>query len=262
MTTAATPGAVPGATRAANLRVAVAGARGRMGSQAVAAIEAAADLDLVAALGRGDDLDAALGADVLVDLTVPGSVMANVRWALAHGLHVVTGTTGWTDERLEQVRDWQRASGRNVLVATNFGLGAVLVMQFARQAARFFESVEVVELHHPAKVDAPSGSAIRTAQLIAAARAEAGLGPSPDATTQELPGARGAVVDGVHVHAVRMRGLTAHQEVVLGGPGETLTLRDDTYDRVAYMPGLLIGVRQVATRPGVTVGLEHYLDLV
>ena len=243
------------------VRVAVAGARGRMGSQAVAAVEAAADLELVAALGRGDSLDAAAGADVLVDLTVPGSVMANVEGALARGLHVVTGTTGFTPERVAQVEGWAAAAGRNVLIATNFGIGAVLVMQLAAKAARFFESVEVVELHHPGKVDAPSGSAIRTAQLVAAARAEAGLGPSPDATETELPGARGAVVDGIHVHAVRMRGMTAHQEVVLGGPGETLTLRDDTYDRSAYMPGLLLGVRQVAQRPGVTVGLEHYLDL-
>ncbi|ABS02956.1 4-hydroxy-tetrahydrodipicolinate reductase [Kineococcus radiotolerans] len=243
------------------VRVAVAGARGRMGSQAVAAVEAAADLELVAALGRGDSLDAAAGADVLVDLTVPGSVMANVEGALARGLHVVTGTTGFTPERVAQVEGWAAAAGRNVLIATNFGIGAVLVMQLAAKAARFFESVEVVELHHPGKVDAPSGSAIRTAQLVAAARAEAGLGPSPDATETELPGARGAVVDGIHVHAVRMRGMTAHQEVILGGPGETLTLRDDTYDRSAYMPGLLLGVRQVAQRPGVTVGLEHYLDL-
>ncbi|WP_432543875.1 4-hydroxy-tetrahydrodipicolinate reductase [Kineococcus sp. SYSU DK002] len=243
------------------VRVSVAGARGRMGSEAVAAIEAAADLELVAALGRGDDPAAAAGSDVLVDLTVPDQVMGNVERALAQGMHVVTGTTGFTPERVAQVEAWAAAAGRNVLIATNFGIGAVLVMQLAAKAARFFESVEVVELHHPGKVDAPSGSAIRTAQLIARARAEAGLGPSPDATTTELPGARGAVVDGVHVHAVRMRGMTAHQEVVLGGPGETLTLRDDTYDRSAYMPGLLVGIRQVAARPGVTVGLEHYLDL-
>jgi 4-hydroxy-tetrahydrodipicolinate reductase len=232
-----------------------------MGSQAVAAVGAAPDLELVAALGRGDSLDLALGADVFVDLTVPGSVMANVQWALAQGMHVVTGTTGFTAERVAQVEEWAAAAGRNVLIATNFGIGAVLVMQLAAKAAKFFESVEVVELHHPAKVDAPSGSAIRTARLLAAARADAGLGPSPDATETELPGARGAVVDGIHVHAVRMRGMTAHQEVILGGPGETLTIRDDTYDRAAYMPGLLIGVRQVADRPGVTVGLENYLDL-
>ncbi|WP_218886501.1 4-hydroxy-tetrahydrodipicolinate reductase [Kineococcus aurantiacus] len=232
-----------------------------MGSQAVAAVEAAADLQLVAALGRGDDLAAAQGSDVLVDLTVPDQVMGNVEQALARGMHVVTGTTGFTPERVAQVERWAAAAQRNVLIATNFGIGAVLVMQLAAKAARFFESVEVVELHHPGKVDAPSGSAIRTAQLIARAREAAGLGPSPDATETSLPGARGAVVDGIHVHAVRMRGMTAHQEVVLGGPGETLTIRDDTYDRAAYMPGLLVGIRQVASRPGVTVGLEHYLDL-
>lgn len=232
-----------------------------MGSLAVAAVQAADDLTLVAALGRGDDLTAALGSDVLVDLTVPDQVMGNVQWALEQGMHVVTGTTGFTPERVAQVQEWAAAARRNVLIATNFGIGAVLVMQLAAKAARFFESVEVVELHHPDKVDAPSGSAVRTARLIAQARAAAGLGASPDATTTELPGARGAVVDGVHVHAVRMRGMTAHQEVILGGPGETLTIRDDTYDRAAYMPGLLVGVRQVADRPGVTVGLEHYLDL-
>lgn len=243
------------------VRVAVLGARGRMGSQAVAAVEAADDLELVAALGRGDAREAATGADVLVDLTVPDQVLGNVEWALARGMHVVTGTTGWTEERFAAVRGWQEGSPGNVLIATNFGLGAVLVMQFAKQAARFFESVEIVEMHHPDKVDAPSGSAVRTAQLVAQARADAGMGPSPDATRTQLDGARGAVVDGVHVHAVRMRGMTAHQEVVLGGPGETLTLRDDTWDRSAYMPGLLLGVRQVARRPGVTVGLEHYLDL-
>ncbi|GAA0317282.1 4-hydroxy-tetrahydrodipicolinate reductase [Kineococcus aurantiacus] len=243
------------------MKVSVAGARGRMGSQAVAAVEAAADLQLVAALGRGDDLAAAQGSDVLVDLTVPDQVMGNVEQALARGMHVVTGTTGFTPERVAQVERWAAAAQRNVLIATNFGIGAVLVMQLAAKAARFFESVEVVELHHPGKVDAPSGSAIRTAQLIARAREAAGLGPSPDATETSLPGARGAVVDGIHVHAVRMRGMTAHQEVVLGGPGETLTIRDDTYDRAAYMPGLLVGIRQVASRPGVTVGLEHYLDL-
>jgi len=243
------------------IKVSVAGARGRMGSQAVAAVEAAHDLELVAALGRGDDLAAAAGSDVFVDLTVPDQVMANVEHALAQGMHVVTGTTGFTPERVAQVQEWAAAAQRNVLIATNFGIGAVLVMQLAAKAAKFFESVEVVELHHPAKVDAPSGSAIRTAKLIAAARAEAGLGPSPDATETALDGARGAVVDGIHVHAVRMRGMTAHQEVILGGPGETLTIRDDTYDRAAYMPGLLVGVRQVASRPGVTVGLEHYLDL-
>ncbi|MFB9378065.1 4-hydroxy-tetrahydrodipicolinate reductase [Kineococcus gynurae] len=249
------------------IRVAVTGARGRMGSEAVAAVQAAPDLELVAALGRGDDRAAAEGADVLVDLTVPDQVMDNLEWALARGMHVVTGTTGWTEERLAQLGSWQAASRRpdgrpaNVLVATNFGLGPVLIMVLAAKVAKFFESAEIVEMHHPAKVDAPSGSAIRTAKIIAAARAEAGLGPGPDATTQELPGARGAVVDGIHVHAVRSRGLTAHQEVVFGGPGEILTLRDDTFDRSAYMPGLLIGIRQVASRPGVTVGLEHYLDL-
>ncbi|WP_459643130.1 4-hydroxy-tetrahydrodipicolinate reductase [Kineococcus sp. NUM-3379] len=246
------------------MRVAVLGARGRMGAQACAAVEAAPDLELVARIGRGDPLEAVADADaqVVVDLTVPSAVMGNVEWCVSHGVHVVTGTTGWTAERLETVRGWlAEAPALGVLVAPNFGIGAVLVMKFAQQAARWFESVEVVELHHPAKVDAPSGTAVRTAQLIAAARAEAGLPPAPDATSEELEGARGADVDGVRVHAVRLRGLLAHQEVLFGGPGETLTLRDDTYDRASFMPGVLLGVRTVVDRPGLTVGLEHYLDL-
>ncbi|GAA4966635.1 4-hydroxy-tetrahydrodipicolinate reductase [Kineococcus glutinatus] len=246
------------------LRVAVLGAGGRMGRQACAAVAGAADLELVAQLGRGDDLRALADADaqVVVDFTVPSAVMGNLEWCLSHGVHVVTGTTGWTQQRLETVRGWcTEAPGLGVLVAPNFGIGAVLVMRFAQQAARYFESVEVVELHHPDKVDAPSGTAVRTAQLVAAARAEAGMDPVPDATSEALEGARGADVDGVRVHAVRLRGLLAHQEVLLGGPGETLTLRDDTYDRASFMPGVLLGVRTVTGRPGLTVGLEHYLDL-
>ncbi|WP_342762171.1 4-hydroxy-tetrahydrodipicolinate reductase [Kineococcus xinjiangensis] len=246
------------------MRVAVLGARGRMGRQACAAVDAAPDLELVAEIGRGDRLDALAeaGAQVAVDLTVPAAVMGNVEWCLSHGVHVVTGTTGWTADRLDTVRQWcTQAPALGVLVAPNFGIGAVLVMRFAQQAARFFESVEVVELHHPDKLDAPSGTAVRTAQLIAAARAEAGLDPVPDATVEALEGARGADVDGVRVHAVRLRGLLAHQEVLLGGPGETLTLRDDTYDRASFMPGVLVGVRKVADHPGLTVGLENYLDL-
>ncbi len=245
------------------MRVVVAGARGRMGRAAVEAVEAADDLALHGAVGRGDDLAAALdGADVLVDLSVPDASPGNVATAVRAGVHCVVGTTGWDDDRLQEVtRLLADADGVGVLVAPNFSVGALLVADFAARAARFFESVEVVELHHPDKVDAPSGTAVRTARGIAAARAEAGLGASPDATTQSLPGARGADVDGVRVHAVRLRGLVAHQEVLLGGPGEQLTLRHDSLDRSSFMPGVLLGVREVASHPGLTVGLEHWLDL-
>ncbi|MCP9957019.1 MULTISPECIES: 4-hydroxy-tetrahydrodipicolinate reductase [Streptomyces] len=246
------------------LRVAVLGARGRIGSEAVRAVEAADDMELVAALGRGDSLDAltASGAQVAVELTTPDSVMDNLDHCVRHGVHAVVGTTGWTDERLARLRGWlDRSPETGVLIAPNFSLGAVLTMRFAQLAAPYFESVEVVELHHPNKADAPSGTATRTAQLIAAARAEAGCAPQPDATVTALDGARGADVDGVPVHAVRLRGLLAHQEVLLGGEGETLTVRHDSLHHSSFMPGILLGCRRVVSAPGLTFGLEHFLDL-
>ncbi|MEU4081993.1 4-hydroxy-tetrahydrodipicolinate reductase [Streptomyces venezuelae] len=246
------------------LRVAVLGARGRIGSEAVKAVEAAEDMELVAALGRGDKLERLVEADaqVVVELTTPASVMENLEFCVRHGMHAVVGTTGWTEERLAQLRTWLAASPETgVLIAPNFSIGAVLTMKFAQMAAPYFESVEVVELHHPNKVDAPSGTATRTAQLIAAARAEAGLGAQPDATATALDGARGADVDGVPVHAVRLRGLLAHQEVLLGGEGETLTVRHDSLHHSSFMPGILLGARRVTTAPGLTFGLENFLDL-
>ncbi|MET9803693.1 4-hydroxy-tetrahydrodipicolinate reductase [Streptomyces sp. NPDC006368] len=246
------------------LRVAVIGAKGRIGSEAVRAVQAADDMELVAALGRGDKLEilAETGAQVAVELTTPASVMGNLDFCVRHGIHAVVGTTGWTEERLTQLNNWLEASpDTGVLIAPNFSIGAVLTMKFAAQAARYFESVEVVELHHPNKVDAPSGTATRTAQLIAAARAEAGRAPQPDATTTALDGARGADVDGVPVHAVRLRGLLAHQEVLLGGEGETLTIRHDSLHHSSFMPGILLGARRVVTTPGLTFGLENFLDL-
>ncbi len=218
----------------------------------------------MAALGRGDKLEALAeaGAQVAVELTTPASVMGNLDFCVRHGIHAVVGTTGWTDERLAQLNGWlDNSPGTGVLIAPNFSIGAVLTMKFAEQAARYFESAEVVELHHPNKVDAPSGTATRTAQLIAAARAEAGSAPQPDATTTALDGARGADVDGVPVHAIRLRGLLAHQEVLLGGEGETLTIRHDSLHHSSFMPGILLGVRRVVTTPGLTFGLEHFLDL-
>ncbi|WP_406062751.1 4-hydroxy-tetrahydrodipicolinate reductase [Streptomyces sp. NBC_01077] len=246
------------------LRVAVLGAQGRIGSEAVKAVEAAEDMELVAALGRGDKLERLVEADaqVVVELTTPASVMENLDFCVRHGIHAVVGTTGWTEERLAQLRTWLAASPETgVLIAPNFSIGAVLTMKFAQIAAPYFESVEVVELHHPHKVDAPSGTAARTAQLIAAARAEAGLGAQPDATATALDGARGADVDGVRVHSVRLAGLLAHQEVLLGGEGETLTVRHDSLHHSSFMPGILLGARRVTSTPGLTFGLENFLDL-
>ncbi|MET7290085.1 4-hydroxy-tetrahydrodipicolinate reductase [Streptomyces sp. NPDC005573] len=246
------------------LRVAVLGAKGRIGAEAVKAVEAAEDMELVAALGRGDRLEtlAETGAQVAVELTTPASVMGNLDFCLRHGINAVVGTTGWTEERLAQLRGWLDLSPETgVLIAPNFSIGAVLTMKFAEIAAPYFESVEVVELHHPNKVDAPSGTAARTAQLIAEARRKAGTAPAPDATVTALDGARGADVDGVPVHSVRLRGLLAHQEVLLGAEGETLTLRHDSLHHSSFMPGILLGVRRVMTTPGLTFGLENFLDL-
>ena len=246
------------------LRVAVLGAKGRIGAEAVRAVEAAEDMELVAALGRGDTLEAltASGAQVAVELTTPASAMDNLDFCVGHGIHAVVGTTGWTDERLAQLNGWLAKSPETgVLIAPNFSIGAVLTMKFAQIAAPYFESVEVIELHHPRKVDAPSGTATRTAQLIAEARAKAGTPVAPDATETALDGARGADVDGIPVHSVRLRGLLAHQEVLLGGEGETLTVRHDSLHHSSFMPGILLGARRVVTTPGLTFGLEHFLDL-
>ncbi len=235
-----------------------------MGAEAVKAVNAATDMELVAALGRGDSLEILLeaGATHVVDLSVPASTEANVRFAVEQGIHAVVGTTGWDDVKRESLTSLLADHPETgVLIAPNFALGSVLASAFAATAARYFESVEIIELHHPNKVDAPSGTAVRTAELIAAERAAAGVPVSPDATETQLDGARGAVVDGIHVHSVRLRGLVAHQEVLLGGEGEQLTLRHDSYDRASFMPGVLLGLRTVASRPGLTYGLDGYLEL-
>lgn len=246
------------------LSVAVLGAAGRMGSEAVKAIEQSPDLHLVAALGRHDSLDTLLsaGAQCVVDLTVPASTVENVRFAVEHGIHAVVGTTGWDESRLDALRSQLKLQPFvGVLIAPNFALGSVLATAFAERAARYFESVEIIELHHPQKVDAPSGTATRTAALIAQARAAAGLPGSPDATVSGLDGARGCDVEGVRVHSVRLRGLVAHQEVLLGGVGEQLSILHDSFDRASFMPGVLLGIREVAAHPGLTVGLDGYLDV-
>ena len=241
------------------IKVGVLGARGRMGGEVCRAVEATPDLQLVAAVDAGDDREPLRDADVAVDFTTPDAVMDNIRWCLDAGLHCVVGTTGFDDERIAQVRQWlDGAAGRGVLVAPNFGIAAVLMMRFAAVAAPHFDSVEIIELHHPDKVDAPSGTARRTAELIAAAREGRA---SPDATTQALEGARGADLSGVHVHAVRLAGLVAHQEVLLGGHGETLTIRHDSLSRESFMPGVLLAVRWAVEHPGLTVGIDEPLGL-
>ena len=245
------------------IKVGVLGARGRMGTAVRQALAAADDLEVAAEVDDGDPREPLAGCGVAVDFTHPGVVLDNLRWCIEAGLDTVVGTSGFDEARLAQVRDWLAgAPDVRVLIAPNFSVGAVLMMRFAAQAAPFFESAEIIELHHAGKLDAPSGTASRTASLIAAARAAAGLGPSPDATTTALDGARGSVVDGVHVHSVRLAGLVAHQEVLLGGNGETLTIRHDSLDRASFMPGVLLAVRGIGSLPpGLTVGLEPLLGL-
>jgi 4-hydroxy-tetrahydrodipicolinate reductase len=246
------------------IRVGVLGARGRMGAEVCSAVRGAPDLDLVAELDLGDELSGLTEAKtgVVVDFTHPGAVLDNVRFCVDHGIRCVVGTSGFDETKYATIREWLAAEpDAGVLVAPNFGIGAVLAMHFAKVAAPFFDSAEVIELHHPNKVDAPSGTSGHTASLIAAARAEAGSAPMPDATAQELPGARGESVDGVRVHSVRMAGLVAHQEVLFGTEGETLSIRHDSLHRTSFMPGVLMAVRHVVDHPGLTVGLEPLLGL-
>ena len=246
------------------LKVGVLGAQGKVGREVCRAVQEADGMALVAALDVGDSLDLLVeaGADAVVDFTHPDAVMANLQFCVEHDIDAVVGTTGFDDARLEQLREWLGSHpDTGVLVAPNFSIGAILMMRFATEAARFFESVEIVELHHPDKADAPSGTARRTAQMVAAARRSAGLGAPPDATSTALDGARGAEVEGIRVHGLRVRGLVAHQEVVLGGLGETLTIRHDSLDRASFTPGVLVGLRRIGETPGLTVGLEAFLDL-
>ena len=242
-------------------RVAVFGARGRMGAEVCRAVEAADDLELVARIEVGEQRDAAADAEVAVDFTHPDAVLDNLRWCVQRGVHAVVGTTGFSQDKLDRLEVLLRGTDVGVLVAANFSVGAVLMMHFAAQAAAFYESVEVIELHHPGKVDAPSGTASSTVGRIADARRAAALAAPPDATLQEAPGARGADVDGIRVHSVRLRGLVAHQEVLFGAEGETLTIRHDSTDRASFMPGVLAGVRAVSSRPGLTVGIEDVLGI-
>jgi 4-hydroxy-tetrahydrodipicolinate reductase len=244
------------------INVGVLGARGRMGAEVVNAVNASPECELVAALDLGDSLDQLVssGAHVVVDFTTPDAVMANLEFLITHGIHAVVGTTGFDEKRMATLKSLSSAHPQvGILIAPNFAIGAVLMMEFAAKAAQYFESAEIIELHHPNKVDAPSGTAARTADLISKARKEAGLAAMPDATTSSLDGARGALVGDVPVHSVRLRGLIAHQEVLFGGPGETLTIRHDSLDRAGFMPGVLLGIKSVISRPGVTFGLEHFM---
>ena len=244
------------------MRVGVLGAKGKVGATMVKAVESAGDLTFTVGVDAGDPLSLFVDSqtDVVIDFTHPDVVMDNLKFLIDNGIHAVIGTTGFTDERLSKVKSWLTESPATaVLIAPNFAIGAVLSMHFAQQAARHFESVEVVELHHPQKADAPSGTAARTARLIAEARK--GLPPGPDATSTGLDGARGAEVDGIPVHSVRLAGLVAHQEVLFGTPGETLTIRHDSLDRTSFVPGVLLAVRKIREHPGLTVGIEPLLDL-
>ena len=245
------------------IEVGVVGAAGRMGSEVVRAVDAADDLRLAAALDIGDPLSRleSTGVQVAVDFTTAEAVMGTLRHCIEHGIHVVVGTTGFDEGRLDEVRGLLASHpGVGVVIAPNFALGAVLLMRFAREAAPYFESVEIIEMHHPDKLDAPSGTAMHTAEVIAEARRASSAAPSPDATDRAVEGARGADVAGVRVHSVRVRGHVAHEEVLLGNPGEVLTLRHDSLDRVSFMPGVLLAVRAVVSRTGLTVGLEPLLD--
>ena len=245
------------------IKVGVLGAKGRMGSQVCRTVESADDLELAAAVDMGDPLETLTGVDVVVDFTHPAAVMDNLRWCIGHGLAAVVGTSGFGNDRLAQVTNWLEAQpGGRALVVPNFSVGAVLMMRFAAMAAPFFESAEVIELHHAGKADAPSGTAGRTAAMISSARSAAGSGAMPDATATAAQGARGAEVDGVHVHSVRLAGLVAHQEVLLGGHGEVLTIRHDSLDRASFMPGVLLAIRGIGSLPaGLTVGLDGLLGL-
>ena len=243
------------------IKVGVLGARGRMGSEVVKAVTEAPDCELVAALDQGDALDALVsaGAQVVVDFTTPDVVMANLEFLIKNNIHVVVGTTGFSADRIATLEKALASSKSGVLIAPNFAIGAILMMEFAEKAAKYFESAEIIELHHPNKVDAPSGTAARTAALISGARKSAGLPAMPDATTDSIAGARGAKVGDVPVHSVRLRGLVAHQEVLFGGLGETLTIRHDSIDRAGFMPGVLLGIREISSHPGLTVGLDKFM---
>lgn len=244
------------------IRVGVLGARGRMGAEVVKAVSNSSDLELVAQLDLGDSLDQLLSnkAEVVVDFTTPDSVMKNLDFLISNDINAVVGTTGFDQARIDSLtKELSKHPQVGVLIAPNFAIGAVLMMEFAEKAARYFDSAEIIELHHPAKVDAPSGTAARTAELMTQARKESSMKPMPDATKQSLDGARGSKVGDIPIHSIRAQGLVAHQEVLFGGVGETLTIRHDSLDRAGFMPGVLLGIRSVVNNPGLTHGLDKFM---
>jgi 4-hydroxy-tetrahydrodipicolinate reductase len=246
----------------AKIRVGVLGARGRMGAEVVKAVNNSTDLELVAELDLGDSLDQLLSskAQVVVDFTTPDGVMKNLEFLIQNNIHAVVGTTGFDAARIDSLsKELSKQPEVGVLIAPNFAIGAVLMMEFAEKAARYFDSAEIIEMHHPAKVDAPSGTAARTAELMTQARKDSKKAPMPDATKQSLDGARGSKVGDIPIHSIRAQGLVAHQEVLLGGVGETLTIRHDSLDRAGFMPGVLLGVRSVINHPGLTHGLDKFM---
>ena len=244
------------------IRVGVLGARGRMGAEVVKAVTNSSDLELVAQLDLGDSLEQLVSnkAEVVVDFTTPDSVMKNLQFLINNDIHAVVGTTGFDQTRIDSLtNELAKHPKVGLLIAPNFAIGAVLMMEFATKAARYFESAEIVEMHHPAKVDAPSGTAARTAELMTQARKESSMNPMPDATKQSLDGARGSKVGDIQIHSIRAQGLVAHQEVLFGGVGETLTIRHDSLDRAGFMPGVLLGIRSVVKNPGLTHGLDKFM---
>ncbi len=254
------------------IRVGVFGAGGRMGSTVCRAVGEAPDMELVAAVdpvhagtasgavrlaAEAHQLEVA-GAQVAVDFTVLDAARENIRWCAAHGVHAVVGTTGFTEAELAEFAELFDQSTANAAIVPNFAVGAVLMMRFAEMAAPFFDTAEIIELHHDRKIDAPSGTAARTAQRLAAASKDWADDPT---TTVVAEGARGGLIDGINVHSIRMRGMVAHQEVLLGTTGQTLSIRHDSYDRDSFMPGVLLAVRKVAETPGLTIGLDAFLGL-
>lgn len=252
-----------------------------MGAEVCRTVMADEELELVAAVDpplAGQELDSIAGtsssglviagepealtksgADVAVDFTVAEAALGNIEWCLSNAVHAVVGTTGFTSAQLDGLRTKQsKESKSNLFIAPNFAIGAVLMMEFARQAARFLPDAEIIELHHPGKKDAPSGTAIKTVEGISEARKSKGTSAE---SSEVLPGARGAEKDGVHVHSVRLPGLVAHQEVIFGGTGQTLSIRHDSTDRTSFMPGVLLAIKKIGSLDGVTIGLEHLLDL-
>ena len=245
------------------LKVAVVGAQGRMGQASCEAIEESTDLQLVARLGSKDEITSQTlaGAEVAVEFTIPNASFANTAAIMRAGAHAVVGTSGWDEDAQEKIREVARETGRNVLIAPNFALSAVLVMAFSRLAAPFFSSAEIIETHHPKKLDAPSGTALATAQQMAAVRRQAGIPAAPDATTTDPEGARGMKVGDVGIHSLRILGANAHQEVILGNLGEQLRLRTDCFDRSSFMPGVLLAIRKVGAAASLTVGLDKVMEL-